>query len=64
MVDQPWHNFSKSRSVHAKMGHVNPTRAHLGVICYMLDLLWSTSVPNLKFLSSPITATQKAMPKA
>jgi len=33
MVDQPWHNFSKSRILHAKMGHVNPTPPPMKVIC-------------------------------
>ena len=33
-VNQPWHNFSKSRIVHGKMCHVSPTLHPLGVICY------------------------------
>ena len=31
-VNQPWHNFSKSRIVHAKMGHVSPTPPPLGLL--------------------------------
>ena len=33
-VDQPQHNLSKSRIVHAKVRHVSPTPPHLGVICH------------------------------
>jgi len=54
-----WH-FSKSRVAHGKMGHISLITP-IWMICHLYVRTVMIS-PNLKFLSSPITASWAAIP--